>query len=69
MVAIIRRGGKVGQGFHRKRRRHRICGWYLCRRPVPVGREEVRALGVLGLCCHIVGVLTMSVLYLLRRGG
>lgn len=72
MVAIIRRGGKVGQGFHRKGRRHRLCGWYLCRWPVPydrVGRGKVRVLG--GLCVRslIVGVLTMFVLYLLCSGG
>ena len=72
MVAIIPLGGEVIRGFHRSRRRHRICGWYLCRRPVRnrrVGRGEVRLLGSLGLCGHIVGILTMFVLYLLRSGG
>jgi len=65
MVAVIRLGGEVTQGTHRRRRRHRTCGWYLCRRPARhgrIGRVKVRVLGSLGLCSHIVSVLTMSVL-------
>ena len=76
MVAIIPLGGEVIRDFHRSRRRHRICGWYLCRRPVRngrIGRGEVRGrvrvLGSLGLCGHVVGVFAMFVLYLLRNEG